>query len=93
MIEDPPDEAPRTCHGRDLAALIGLLAVIEGEIMTGEVSPYLAGRIRRRLEREMLLEPNGTDRDLRQTISDLNHRLRYALGEYDEQPLPLLVPE
>jgi hypothetical protein len=40
-----------------------------------------------------LLGAGGTERDLRQSISDLNHRLRYALGEYDEPPQPAAVPE
>jgi hypothetical protein len=40
-----------------------------------------------------LVEPGGTERDLRQSINDLNHRLRYALGEYNEPPRPLAVPE
>jgi hypothetical protein len=94
MDADTPDGfAPRTVCGRDIAALIGLLAVIEGELVAGEVSPHLSDRIRRRLEREALLEPNGTERDLRQAINDLNHRLRYALREYDEQPSPLPVLE
>jgi hypothetical protein len=34
----------------------------------------------------------GTERDLCRSINDLNHRLRYALGEYDEPPRPLAVP-
>jgi hypothetical protein len=85
--------APRSCHARDLSALIGLLAVIEGELMVGEVSRHLAGGIRDRLERVELLEPGGTERDLRQSINNLNHRLRYALGEYGEPPRPLAVPE
>jgi hypothetical protein len=89
----PGDLAPRPCRARDLAALVGLLAVIEGEIMVGEVPPHLSDRIRHRLERETLLAPNGTERDLRQAINDLNHRIRYALGEYDEQPPRLPVPE
>jgi hypothetical protein len=85
--------APRSCQPRDLSALIGLLAVLEGELMTGEVSRYLSGRIRDRLEQVELLETGGTERDLRQALNDLNHRLRYALGEYDEPPRPLAVPE
>ncbi len=85
--------APRSCQPRDLSALIGLLAVVEGELMTGQVSRHLSGRIRDRLERVELLEAGGTDRDLRQALNDLNHRLRYALGEYDEPPRPLAVPE
>jgi hypothetical protein len=85
--------APRSCHVRDLSALIGFLAVIEGELVAGEVSLHLSGCIRDRLERVELLEPGGTERDLRQSINDLNHRLRYALGEYNEPPQPLAVPE
>jgi hypothetical protein len=94
MTANAPEAlAPRGCHARDLAALIGLLAVIEGELMVGEVSQYLSGRIRDRLERVQLLESGGSERDLRQSINDLNHRLRYALGEYDEPPRSLAVPE
>jgi hypothetical protein len=85
--------APRNCRVRDLSALIGLLAVLEGELLAGEVSPHLASRVRQRLERTELLEPGGTERALSQAISDLNHRLRYALGEYDEPPSPLVVSE
>ncbi|WP_327002439.1 hypothetical protein OHA72_46155 [Dactylosporangium sp. NBC_01737] len=78
---------------RDLPALIGILAVIEGELMGGEVSPRLSARIRDRLERAGVLESGATERDLRQSINDLNHRLRHALGEYEQQPAPLEVPE
>ncbi len=94
MNANVPDAlAPRSCHARDLSAVIGLLAVIEGELMAGEVSQHLSGRMRERLEQVQLLEPRSCGRDLRQSISDLNHRLRYALGEYDEPPRPLAVPE
>lgn len=61
--------------------------------MAGEVPEGLSRRIRDRLERVGLLRAGGTERDLRQSISDLNHRLRYALGEYDEPPQPVAVPE
>jgi hypothetical protein len=94
MSGNVPDAlAPRSCQPRDLSALIGLLAVVEGELMTGEVSRHLSGRIRDRLEGVELLEAGGTEPDLRQALNDLNHRLRYALGEYDEPPRPLAVPE
>jgi hypothetical protein len=94
MSAEVPDTlAPRSCHGRDRSALIGFLAVIERELVVGEVSRYLSGQIRGRLERVELLKPGGTERELRQSINDLNHRLRYALGEYDEPPRPLPVPE
>ncbi|GGL21491.1 hypothetical protein GCM10012284_65110 [Mangrovihabitans endophyticus] len=85
--------APRSCRAPDVAALIGLLALLEGELMAGGVPEHLSRRIRDRLERVGLLGAAGTERDLRQSISDLNHRLRYALGEYDEPPRPVAVPE
>jgi hypothetical protein len=85
--------APRSCHARDVAALIGLLAVLEGELMVGEVPEHLQDRIGGRLQRVGLLEAGGTERELRQSISDLHHRLRYALGEHDEPPRPVTVPE
>ena len=85
--------APRSCRARDLTALIGLLAVLEGELMAGEVSRHLSGRIQHRLQSAAVLESEATERQLRQAINDLNHRLRYALGEYDEPPSPSEVPE
>jgi hypothetical protein len=80
--------ARRSCDPRDLSALIGLLAVIEGSLMGGELSGRLSARIRDRFERAELLAPGGTEQDLRRSINDLNHRLRYALGEYDLPPAP-----
>jgi hypothetical protein len=85
--------APRSCHAPDMAALIGLLALLEGELMAGGVPERLSRRIGDRLERVGLVRAGWTERDLRQSISDLNHRLRYALGEYDEPPQPVAVPE
>jgi hypothetical protein len=87
------DLAPRSCRQKDLAGLIGVLALLEGEIWAGAVSPRLRDRIGHRLAREALVGSSPTERELRQAISDLNHRLRYALGEYDEPPPPLSVPE
>ena len=66
---------------RDLTALIGILAVLEGELAGGEVSPHLAARIRERLERVALVAPGGTAGEVRQALDDLNQRLRSALGE------------
>ncbi|WP_196420401.1 hypothetical protein [Actinoplanes aureus] len=85
--------APRHCHAQDLAALIGLLALLEGELTAGHVPERLSRRIGSRVERAGLLAGGGSERDLRQSLSDLNHRLRYALGEYEEAPPPLAVPE
>jgi hypothetical protein len=47
--------APRSCQAQDVAALIGLLALLEGELMEGGVPERLSARVRDRLERVGLL--------------------------------------
>jgi hypothetical protein len=83
----------RPMDQRDLSALIGFLAVWEGEMMTGSIGPEVTARLAGRFQREGLLPEAATERDVRQAISDLNHRLRYAKGEYDDPPEPFPVPE
>jgi hypothetical protein len=84
-----PDEAPapNPVAARDLAALVGVLATLEGELIAQEVSPYLAGRLARRMVRAGLLaSEQGGIENLPRALHDLNHRLRFALGEYSELP-------
>jgi hypothetical protein len=66
----------------DLEALIGILAVLEGELQSGAVTPYLAGRLRDRLERAGLVTAGGPEPEVRRALGDLNQRLRRALGEW-----------
>jgi len=75
------------------AALVGLLVVLETAVWTDALPRQLIEKVRGRLAHEGLLEDRAGDRELRQAVNDLNHRLRYALGEYDERPQPLPVPE
>jgi hypothetical protein len=90
----PADKvAPNPVFSRDLAVLIGVLAVLEGDLMVGEVPDQLTDRIRDRFSREDLLRDGGNSRALRQAINDLNHRLRYGLGEYAEIPTPVPVSD
>ena len=88
-----PSTAARSCRADDLEALIGLLALLEAEIMAGGLPHHLACRIRDRLQHTSLLNPEATERDLRQAINDLNHRLRYALGEHNEPSPSRPVPD
>jgi hypothetical protein len=87
---------PRRPRSADVAAIIGLLAKLEGELMLRNDRDYdvpeWARRFATRLSRDGLLAPEAGNRDLRQTLNDLNHRLRYVLGEYDEPPKPMPVP-
>ncbi|HEY0950759.1 hypothetical protein [Nocardioides sp.] len=75
--------APRAPRRQDLGALIGLLATLEGELTgIGAEMPEWAERLARRLARDGAAAGPG-NREVRQGLNDLNHRLRCALGEYD----------
>jgi hypothetical protein len=91
----PNDElTSRAPRQQDVAALIGLLATLEGELMAadGESVPEWARGFAERLSRDGLLASAGNGKRLRQCLSDLNHRLRYVLGEYEAPPARFPVP-
>ena len=71
-----------------MAALIGLLAVLEGEVWAADTAdddiPEWAKRLARRLSRDGLLASNPGNQELRRALGDLNQRLRYVLGEHDD---------
>ncbi|MEV4199629.1 hypothetical protein [Micromonospora globbae] len=92
-MDDASDQvAPNPVFSRDLAVLIGVLAVLEGSLMgDGDVPEHLTERLRHRFAREGLLDPEASERAFRQAINNLNHRLRYGLGEYPELPPPIPV--
>jgi hypothetical protein len=79
-----------------VAAVVGVLATIESELMVGpdgDALPDWAVPLAHRLGRDGLLgEDDDGQRAVRQALNDLNHRLRYVLGEYDEPIAPLPVP-
>ena len=83
---------PRPIGQLDAAVLIGWTAVVEGESLRG-FPDTLRRKLRERLIDVGLLEEEASDREFRQAVNDLNHRLRYALGEYSEPPKSLPVPE
>lgn len=76
----------------DLAALIGLLATLEGHLMAGDVDPHVVDHLLSRLAQDGLVSQDAGEQDLRQALNDLNHRLRFALGEYDEPSRSIPVP-
>jgi hypothetical protein len=71
---------PRPLTRQDAAALIGILAVLEGEISGQHVDEQAVEHFRRRLTDDGLLAgPEGDD--LPAAIEALNQRVRFALGE------------
>jgi hypothetical protein len=83
---------PRPLLRRDARALIGLLAILEAEVMISRIDTAVVDHIGRRFADEGLLVRDADDRRFRQALNDLNHRIRYALGEHDEPPTPMPVP-
>jgi hypothetical protein len=93
MADADNSDAPNDVHNQDLRALIGVLAIIEGHIRAREIPEHLTEQLQRRFISVGLLNESSRRRDLRQAINDLNHRLRYARGEYPEPPDPFPVPD
>jgi len=77
----------------DLAALIGLLSVLEAHLMGGGIDPYVASSFADRLHRDGLTESADPGVPLRHGINDLNHRIRSALGDYEVAPDSVSFPE
>lgn len=79
---------PRRPTIQDVAALIGVLAVLEGEVLAAVTDrdelPDWAEHLTRRLTKDGLLQRGAGSPDLCQALGDLNQRLRYVLGEHDE---------
>lgn len=88
MAQLSTEPVPNALSQQDAVALIGILAVLEGEHSAGHIAERLSHRFGERLERAGLLVGAWRGADLRQALHDLNHRLRYALGEHDEPPHP-----
>lgn len=80
-------KTPRRPRDQDVRALIGMLAVLEGEVRVTELDQLKPqewmDRVSQRLARVGLLESTASVADLREELGDLNQRLRYVRGEYD----------
>jgi hypothetical protein len=82
---------PRPLPVGDAAALIGILAGLEGESLIGHLDDDTTAYLQRRLAADGLLTVPSTVRDLRQALNDLAQRLRSVLGEYPSPPPKVLV--
>jgi hypothetical protein len=70
---------PRPLTRQDAAALIGILAVLEGEMSAQNIDETAVDHLRRRLTDDGLL--TGEDDDVPVALHALNQRVRVALGE------------
>jgi hypothetical protein len=81
MPDDGP--APNALDRRDAEALIGLLAVVEGHLINGDLDPHVVDRLG-----ERLVGPGAGAAELRVALGNLTQRLHYVLGDHEEPPIP-----
>lgn len=85
--------APNPARQQDVAVVIGILAELENLLMVDEMPEFMTERLKHRFVKVHLLNDSGSPHDLRQAINDLNHRLRYVDGTYDQPISPIPVPD
>src|SRR5690348_14222965 len=88
LVVVPDEPAPRPLDRRDTAALIGIAAVLEGHLLSGELDPLPAAALVRRLHEAGLVEGGAGPAELRLALANLNQRIRYANGELEGPPAP-----
>lgn len=81
MPDDGP--APNALDRQDAEALIGVLAVVEGHLVAGDLDPHVVDRLG-----ERMVGPGAGAAELRVALGNLNQRLRHVLGEHDEPLIP-----
>ena len=86
MATNPAAPVPNPVQHRDANVLIGILAILEGVIWGGQLDEWVTSKIAERFVQAGLLAADHGQYDLRQAISDMNQRIRYAAGEYDTPP-------
>ncbi len=89
------DRWPRSqVRDDDIDAVIGVLAILDGQLLAGAVEDSLATEYLQRFVNSGLLESATADGTppsvgrLTLAMSELIDRLRYSLGEYETEPGP-----
>jgi hypothetical protein len=83
------EPVPNPLSNQDAEALIGILAILEGGLLAGELDGALARDLARRLRNVGLIPSGLGDRaGLRVALGNLNQRGRYTRGEYERLPPP-----
>jgi hypothetical protein len=83
---------PNPVMHADAAALVRLLALLEAAIWATNLINICGTSCASFSPGAGRLPDAARDDELRQAVNDMNHRLRHALGEYDEPPTATPVP-
>jgi hypothetical protein len=84
MTQD--ESCPRPLSKVDAAAIIGVLATLNGEITVRGIDGHEFEMFRDRAVSDGMVSPGEGHYELRQALEDLTQRVRYALGEYEHPP-------
>ena len=79
---------PRGLAEQDAAALLGTTAVISALLLAGQLDARTTDQVRRRFVSVGLLPEQSGPEHLLVALSGMTERLRYALGEYPDPPVP-----
>jgi hypothetical protein len=83
------ETATRALPYADLQALLGVVVVIDGSLVGGDLPPDLTQRLIRRLSEHGPLVAGATAGTLNAALSDLAQRLHWAMGPGGEYPPPM----
>jgi hypothetical protein len=92
MATDLALPTPNPVQRGDANVLIGVLAILEGAIWADDLDQWTTTKVAERFVQQGLLAADHNQRDLRQAITDMNQRLRYAAGEYESPPPSIPLP-
>jgi len=81
------ESTSRAVSGQDAEALLNIVIELEA-FLIDDSAPELVTRLTRRLRRAGLVSEGHGRPELRLALSNLNLRLRYAVGEFEEAPQP-----
>jgi hypothetical protein len=86
------DAVPNPVQRGDAAILIGILAILEGAIWSGDLNHDTTQKIAKRFAEQGLLADRYDLSDLSQAIGDMNQRIRFAAGDYESPPPQFPLP-
>jgi len=79
---------PRGLAEQDAAALLGTAAVIGALLLAGQLDAHTTDQVRLRFVSVGLLAEQSGPEHLLVALNGMTERLRYALGEYPDPPVP-----
>jgi hypothetical protein len=71
----------------DVELSISVFALLVGNVWGGDLPPRVVRKLAAKFVSAGVLQENWNEQELRSRMEDVVQRLRFGLGEYDEEPL------